>query len=302
MDSSGTGEKQSPFFSVCIPVYNGKHFIQKSIQSVLDQTFHNYEIIVVDDGSTDGTWELLQEYKGHRQIRLFQNGVNMGQGKTFNRFLELAQGSWMGLLAADDLYVPHALETVRSIVSKREDLLVWAHGHLCFGENINPNAPLPFSAKKEFNADEFAELLYLKGGVFGEISNFLFNISVYRKNPCFKFMEHIPDVDGQFWIQFMHANPAGHALFWPETLTHVYQHADSESSKKMRSGLTVTLIFTATEEAAGLGWSTKIQCRQIARMLWVWLKFYRQIPTASKFMAFRTVAVISKTLFDARKR
>lgn len=97
----------SPAVSVIIPVYNGTNYLREAIDSVLAQTFTDYELIVIDDGSTDGTWDLIQSY-GPR-IRGFQK-PNGGVASALNRGLKEMRGRWFAWLSHDDLWLPHKLE------------------------------------------------------------------------------------------------------------------------------------------------------------------------------------------------
>jgi len=100
-------------FSVIIPVYNRAQLIRETIESVLTQVFKNYEIIVVDDGSTDGTYTVLEEY-GSRIILLSQPN----QGPEYARIngIAVAQGEYLVFLDSDDLLLPHTLATYDAVI------------------------------------------------------------------------------------------------------------------------------------------------------------------------------------------
>lgn len=97
----------SPIVSVILPVYNGENYLGLAIESVLRQTLREYELIVVDDGSTDSTPRIAHEY-GDR-IRYVRQD-NMGVAGAFNHGLRLARGRYIGWLSHDDLYEPTKLE------------------------------------------------------------------------------------------------------------------------------------------------------------------------------------------------
>ena len=103
--------KSIPKVSVVMSVYNGAHYLQKSVDSILGQTFTDFEFIIIDDGSTDDTWQMLLEY-ANRDPRLkpFQNAENLGLTKTLNRGLKLARGEYIARLDADDRSFPERLE------------------------------------------------------------------------------------------------------------------------------------------------------------------------------------------------
>jgi len=94
-----------PLVSVCIPAYNNEHFIGFTLQSVLNQTYSNFEIIVTDDASTDGTVSVVKSFSDSR-IRLVRNQVNLGMGGNWNKALSCAGGKYVKLLCADDAVYP----------------------------------------------------------------------------------------------------------------------------------------------------------------------------------------------------
>jgi glycosyltransferase involved in cell wall biosynthesis len=106
--------------SVVIPTYNRKHLICYALDSVLEQTFSDYEIIVVDDGSTDGTAELLETRYGNRIICLRQN--NQGFGAARNHGVDAAKGEYIAFLDSDDLWYRNKLEKQVAIMDKLPNL------------------------------------------------------------------------------------------------------------------------------------------------------------------------------------
>ena len=101
---------ETPLVSVCIPVFNGEKYISECINSVLRQTENNFELIVVDNCSTDNTLEIVATYNDPR-INVFKNTTNLGSIRNFNRCIELAQGEFFVLLPHDDILMPTMLET-----------------------------------------------------------------------------------------------------------------------------------------------------------------------------------------------
>lgn len=96
-----------PRVSVIIPTYNRREYVQEAIDSALAQTFTDYEIIVIDDGSTDGTSEALQARYGNRIHYEWQE--NQGESVARNRGIELARGEYIAFLDSDDLWHPEKL-------------------------------------------------------------------------------------------------------------------------------------------------------------------------------------------------
>ena len=99
----------APKVTVFIPVYNREQYIGDAIKSILSQTFSDFELLLVDDGSSDSSTEKIRSFSDPR-IRLVCNEQNLGIPKTRNKGVELARGQYMAMLDSDDLAYPHRLE------------------------------------------------------------------------------------------------------------------------------------------------------------------------------------------------
>lgn len=110
-----------PQVSVNIAVYNGEHYIENAINSVLAQSFQDFEIIVINDGSTDSTYEKLKKYKDSR-IVLYNNEGNKGVIYSRNKALELSKGEYIGILDADDTWHARKLDKQLAIFSTRPEI------------------------------------------------------------------------------------------------------------------------------------------------------------------------------------
>lgn len=109
----------APFFSVIIPLYNRRHRIDRAVHSVLEQTFTAWELIIVDDGSTDGSWEHIQTYTDPR-IRVLRNAVNSERCITRNNGIAVAKGEFICFLDSDDHHLPHHLEALHRFIAGQE--------------------------------------------------------------------------------------------------------------------------------------------------------------------------------------
>ena len=106
------------FFSVVIPLYNKVHYIGDTIRSVLNQTYANYEIVVVDDGSTDGSYERVCDFaESHPQIKVLRQ-KNQGVSVARNKGIDSAQNDYIAFLDADDVWDKNCLETFRDLIEK----------------------------------------------------------------------------------------------------------------------------------------------------------------------------------------
>ncbi len=98
---------KEPKVSVIMPAFNRENFIAESIQSVLSQSFTDYELIIIDDGSTDRTMEIASKFLKDPRIRIVKNETNLGIPQTRNRALKLAKGQYIAPLDSDDVWLDH---------------------------------------------------------------------------------------------------------------------------------------------------------------------------------------------------
>jgi glycosyltransferase involved in cell wall biosynthesis len=101
----------TPYFSIIIPMFNREGFIARALRSCLDQAFADFEVVVVDDASTDGSVEVVQGFSDPR-IRLERHAINRGRCPARNTGMAVARGAWFIFLDSDDELVPGALEAI----------------------------------------------------------------------------------------------------------------------------------------------------------------------------------------------
>lgn len=119
-----TGEMRLvPEVSICIPTYNRERYLQETLASVFAQTYKDYEVIVVDDGSTDGTPRMMKEMADRVRYHWQEN---RGEAAARNKLVELAQGRFLSFIDSDDLLVPDAIERmVAAVEAESEDVIVY---------------------------------------------------------------------------------------------------------------------------------------------------------------------------------
>ena len=100
---------KEPLVTVLLPAYNSEAFVRESLQSILDQTFTDFELIVIDDASTDGTVALVKAFQDSR-IRLVQKPHNTGYTDSLNNGIRLARGRYIARMDADDISLPHRFQ------------------------------------------------------------------------------------------------------------------------------------------------------------------------------------------------
>lgn len=128
--------KPLPKVSIGLPVYNGERYLAKAIKSVLDQTYEDFELIVVDNASTDGTRDIAQHYAAiDRRVLYVRNQRNLGAAPNFNRAVELARGEYFKWAAHDDMLEPQYLALCVDRLDRDPDVVL-AHTRIrLIGEN-----------------------------------------------------------------------------------------------------------------------------------------------------------------------
>ena len=100
-----------PRVSVVIPAFENAPYIRATVTSVLAQTYPDFELVVADHSSSDGTWEILQEFAADPRVRLLRTPAGGGADRNWNRVTEAARGELVKLVCGDDLLAPEALAT-----------------------------------------------------------------------------------------------------------------------------------------------------------------------------------------------
>lgn len=118
-----------PLISIGLPVYNGENFIKQALDSVLAQTFENFELIISDNASTDRTEAICRQYASQdERIRYYRTQHNLGAAPNYNRVFELSSGKYFKWIAHDDLCEPEFLERCVELFEQDESII------LCYSE------------------------------------------------------------------------------------------------------------------------------------------------------------------------
>lgn len=142
-----------PLFSVLIANYNNGEYLMNAIESVRNQTYSNWELIIVDDGSTDNSHELYRQLSADERIHIYYNEGNHGCGYTKHRCAKEAHGELCGFLDPDDMLLPQALELhAKAHAAYPEVAIVYSKAHYCDTDfNVLFDAVLPdFSDGKKY--------------------------------------------------------------------------------------------------------------------------------------------------------
>ncbi len=218
MSLSQYTEMPLPKVSIVIPVYNHARYLPDSINSVLNQTYSNIELIVLDDGSTDGTSDILRQLEGKFY---WESHQNMGQALTLNKGWRMSKGSILSYLSADDVLYPKAVERCVKFLTENH------RAALCYPDFdlINPESDLIRSVSApEYSYDEMVIDFKCAPGVGA-----FFRRSCHEKAGDWNsdFRQH-PDYE--YWLRLgMH----GHFVHLKECLGGFRVHEESQSFRSV---------------------------------------------------------------------
>lgn len=132
--------------SVIVPAYNSERFIEQAIESVLAQSFEDFEVIIVNDASTDKTPEIIRRLaQRDSRIKVLKHSENQGPGMARNTAIQVARGRYLAFLDADDLWMSHKLETQLAFIKETNSPFVYSAFRIIHestgqqGEKISPN-------------------------------------------------------------------------------------------------------------------------------------------------------------------
>jgi glycosyltransferase involved in cell wall biosynthesis len=152
----------SPKLSIGLPVYNGEKFIQAALDSLLAQTFTDFELIISDNASTDNTEAICRAYAAQdKRIRYYRNNENIGCARNFNRVFELATGEYFKWAAHDDLHAPDFLMKCMEVLEE-DPTIILCHSHVYFIDEAGDflqKYDITIKADSPKNYERFHELL-----------------------------------------------------------------------------------------------------------------------------------------------
>ena len=136
----------SPKVSICIPTYNRKDYLRQTLDSIFAQTYKDYEVIVVDDGSTDGTKDMLDHF-GYKLHYHWQ--ANAGAAAARNALIRLAKGEFIAFIDSDDLFLPNAVERLLRAIENKSGNVIAYSPYL----RIDKNGKIIGKSRPEFHSD-----------------------------------------------------------------------------------------------------------------------------------------------------
>lgn len=207
-----------------MPTYNYAHFIGEAIESALNQTFTDFELIIIDDVSSDNTDEVVTRYLTDPRVRYYKNEKNLGLSQNFNKSLEYANGEFIKFLLADDRFFPSLLEKFVTIMDKYPDVSLVTSNREMFGTQTKQRR-LPLSNYQKGSAVIYESLKEGAGNWIGEPTTVMFrkaDLSVGKFST-----DYLCLVDWEMWLRLL---TKGNCYIIPENLSAFRTHG-SQASK-----------------------------------------------------------------------
>lgn len=208
--------------SIVVPVYNAERFIDETIQTVLNQTYTNWELILIDDKSTDDSVKLIMPYLKDKRISLLKNKVNSGAAISRNKGVDATKGRYIAFLDADDLWHPEKLGRQVAFM-QRQNCAFSFTGYEFADENGKPNG------KKVYVPETITYKQALKNTTISTIT-VMFNVNKITKNAI-----HMPNLrrgqDTATWWRILRTVSGAHGI--NEQLSYYRRSIGSLSGNKL---------------------------------------------------------------------
>ncbi len=218
-----------PLVSIITPCYNSEKFLQETIDSVLSQTFKDWEWIITDDGSKDHSVQIIKATQDAR-IQLIESKENGGAGHARNLALEKATGKYITFLDADDFWMPHFLEEITAFMQNENTELAYTSYARC-DENLNPNLA-------DFQADTVVTFGNLLKTCRLSLLSSMYDCERVGK---FYFPKGSKREDHVMWLNLLKEIPKGKPL--NKTLAKYRMHPSSVSRKKTNIMMDQYLVY-----------------------------------------------------------
>ena len=222
----------NPKVSILIPSYNYAHYLDETIRSALNQTYTDYELIIIDNASTDNTDQVVGKYLQDPRVRYYKNATNLGLVGNYNRGLEFCQGEYIKCLCADDKFHPQLLEKYVAIMDQYPSVSLVTCDKQAFGHKTHQTiTPLT-----HLQDGRTANLHMLIGNYawIGEPSSVMFRKRDLKVGNFSS--EYIQYVDWEMWIRLL---TVGDCYIIPEILVYVRFHEGSVSKAQKKKRFSV---------------------------------------------------------------
>ncbi|NUN67317.1 glycosyltransferase (plasmid) [Pseudanabaena biceps] len=252
-----------PLVSICMPAYNAGNTIGEALGSVLSQTYQNIEVVVIDDGSSDRTSDIVQSFKDSR-VRYFCNPQNLGGFQTMNKAIDLAKGDLVAVYHSDDIYEPNIVEKeVAYLQSNPKSGAVFCLDHFIDEEgHVYGGATMPreFRGKEFLNYEEVFPFLMRYKNILFCCPTFMARKSVLNTVGLFNAEKYDIAADLELWLRISRQFPVG---ILDERLMY-YRHTKFQwSSRYKRLRTTPELFFAIMDDYLEMDrWSQRLTSKE----------------------------------------
>lgn len=192
---------KNPLVSICIPMYNSEKYITDTIESLINQTYKEIEIIIIDDGSEDKSVDMVNNIKDSR-IRLYKNGINRGLPYTRNRGIDLAKGKYIALIDADDIaYLNRIKIQVDFMEKNREYGVIYSYIQPFGNIGLLSKMRIKMLFNKKLSNDEIQSKLFFSNVICNPSS--IIRKSVLEKNNIKYRKEYTNSQDYGLWLDLI---------------------------------------------------------------------------------------------------
>lgn len=232
-------ENTCPKVSVCIPTYNYGHYISDAIDSVLGQTFNDFNLIVIDNCSSDETSLIVDEYvKRDARVRYKRNKSNVGFAKNLNRCLDYSSGKYIKIVCSDDTLEPNCLKEMVEVLESSPHISLVACARKLVDKHLNPVGLLSYSDHFESRKGlSVIKECLVNGNLIGEPSAVLFRKKDASRGFDLKYRQVI---DLEMWFRLLEK---GDFAFIPEALCLFRQHEEQETKRNLKSTVHIDELF-----------------------------------------------------------
>ena len=170
--------------TILMPVYNGEAYLRTAIDSILTQTYPDFEFLIIDDGSTDNSSEIIRSYQDER-IRYISNSENLGINKTLNKGIRLAKGKYIARMDSDDISLPHRIAKQVEFMDTNINVAICGSWVQTYGNNNSlwkyPVSDEEIRCNLLFESALAHPSIIMRRSIFSDGSNFYNESSHFRK-------------------------------------------------------------------------------------------------------------------------
>lgn len=272
--------------SVIIPNYNHAQYLDERIQSVLNQTYHDFEVIVLDDCSTDNSLDIINKYKDNPHItQIVVNEKNCGSPfLQWHKGFELAKGDIIWIAESDDKCEPLFLEKLIYTISQREDCVVAFCKMIAFDENGNEKTATTTILKEGYyKSFDFLSTLMSIGTIIVNASGAIFKKSAAMTIDN-RYMNFKGAGDRMFWVEMAEC---GTIAYVDEPLNFFRQHQNNSTNRNYQLGINQREDKIILDYILKKGYITK-EKYDLCRSIYIKTKVF---PVTNKFLRYHLLKI-----------